>query len=124
MRGLRESSELRKTRLLLVLVLGLAGRAPANQTSQAPLKKNCGDGIVLKVSSGAASQGGLVLAEVLGAKDKQEISAELDAKAVPMWREAANSFTLHALIGVDLEKPPGTYDWKVSWSSANGQSVT
>jgi murein DD-endopeptidase MepM/ murein hydrolase activator NlpD len=25
------------------------------------------------------------------------------------------------LIGVDLEKPPGHYDWKISWSTADGQ---
>ncbi len=34
---------------------------------------------------------------------------------MPLWREQEKSATLHGLIGVDLEKAPGRYAWKVSW---------
>ena len=100
------------------------GPAYAKQPIQAPVKKACGSGIVLHLSSGRVSQGSLLLAEIIGAKPSQEFSAEWGGRSIPLWREAPASATLHALLGVDLEKPAGQYEWKISWSGAEGKSLT
>lgn len=41
---------------------------------------------------------------------------------MPLWRDAEKSPVMHGLIGVDLEKPPGKYEWKVSWPDQGGTS--
>ena len=115
--------ELRKISVLSTCLLVLAASAAANQPAQVPLKKNCGGGIVAKLSSGSASQGSLLLGEISGVKVSQEVSGDWDGRATPFWRETANSTTLHALLGVDLEKAPGSYEWKLSWDGADGNPV-
>ncbi len=62
------------------------------------------------------------MAEVLGPKNLPSFQSEWDGQAMPLWREEEKSATLHGLIGVDLEKPPGRYEWKVSWPGPEGQS--
>jgi murein DD-endopeptidase MepM/ murein hydrolase activator NlpD len=115
---------LKKVRLLLVLAFPLAVAVHGKQPVQAPAKKSCGSGVVLKVSSATTSQGSLLLAEISGAKPAQEFSADWDGKPTPLWRETPNSSSLRALIGVDLEKPPGRYEWKISWSGVDGKPLT
>ena len=112
--------QLRKLILLLPLVWFSAASAEADPTAQVPVKKNCGAGIIAKLSSGNVSQGSLLLGEISGVKAAQETSADWDGRATPLWREAPASATLHALIGIDLEKSPGRYEWKLSWSGADG----
>jgi hypothetical protein len=103
------------------MLAALFGRsALGTNSAPVPLKKICGGGIVLKLSSSVASQGSLLQAEVTGTKASQEISAEWDAKSIPLWHETPASDTLRALIGIDLEKPPGQYEWKLSWTGADG----
>jgi hypothetical protein len=118
-----EITKLKRVSLLLMLACFSAASAHAKHPVQAPTKKTCESGVVLKLSSGAASQGGLLLAEISGVKPSQEFSAEWDGRPIPLWRETPASPKLHALLGVDLEKPPGRYDWKVSWSAADGKSI-
>jgi len=97
--------------------------AHAKQPVQGPVRKTCDSGIVLKLSSATTSQGSLLLAEISGVKPSREISAEWDGRPIPVWRETPNSPTLHALLGVDLEKAPGRYEWKISWSAADGKPL-
>ena len=117
------SNAIRRTALLVATVawpsLALATTAPAPQ----PVKKNCGAGVVLKVSAGAAAQGGLLLTEVVGVKDSEQVTAEWDGRGVPLWRESQSTGVLHGLLGVDLEKAPGSYEWKVSWTGSDGNPV-
>jgi len=42
----------------------------------------------------------------------------------PLWQEGEKSTVLHGLIGVDLEKPPGRYEWKVSWQGTGGDELS
>lgn len=105
----------------LLVVLTWFGTATAG--APVPVKKSCGDGIVLKLSSGVATQGNLLLVQVTGAKQGQTISAEWDGHAMPLWRESPDSATLHSLAGVDLEKPAGSYEWKLSWTGADGHPL-
>jgi hypothetical protein len=109
--------------LLLMLACFFAGTEYAKQPVHAPVKKSCDSGVVLKLSSASASQGSLLLAEISGAKPSQDFSAEWDGRPIPVWRESPTSSTLHALLGVDLEKPAGRYEWKISWSGADGKPL-
>jgi hypothetical protein len=118
-----EITKLKRASLLLIFACLPCGPADAKQPIQAPVKRACGSGIVLKLSSGSASQGSLLLAEIVGAKPSQEFSAEWGGRSIPLWRETPASFTLHALLGVDLEKPAGQYEWKISWSGAEGKPL-
>jgi hypothetical protein len=117
------SNAVRRTALLVAtvawpsLALATATEAPR------PVKKNCGAGVVLKVSAGAAAQGGLLLAEVVGVQDSEPVTAEWDGRGVPLWRESRGTGVLHGLLGVDLEKAPGNYEWKVSWTGTDGNPV-
>ena len=116
-----EITKLNRASVLLIFACLPCGPAYAKQPIQAPVKKACGSGIVLKLSSGSASQGSLLLAEIVGAKPSQEFSAEWGGRSIPLWRETPASATLHALLGVDLEKPAGQYEWKISWAGAEGK---
>jgi len=115
----------RKFALLLVaLILPLLAQGnTATGHAPQPVKKNCAPGVVLKVSAGVAAQGSLLLAEITGLDDRQKVKAEWDGRDVPLWPESQPARTLHAMIGVDLEKSPGSYQWKISWTAADGSSA-
>ena len=114
---------MKKVILLLIFACLSAWPAHGKEPVQAPVKKTCDSGIVLKLSSATTSQGSLLLAEISGAKTAQEFTAEWDGRPIPVWRETPSSPKLHALLGVDLEKPPGHYEWKISWSAADGKPL-
>jgi hypothetical protein len=97
--------------------------ADAKRPVKAPVRKACDSGIILKLSSATTSQGSLLLAEISGAKPSQDFSAEWGDRPVPLWRETPSSPTLHTLLGVDLEKPAGRYEWRISWAAADGKSL-
>lgn len=121
-----ETTKLKRVSLLLMFACLPSGQALAKQpvkAANAPVKKICDSGILLKLSSGGAAQGSLLLAEISGAKPSLEISAEWDGRSMPVWRETPASPTLHALLGVDLEKPAGRYEWKITWSAADGKPL-
>jgi murein DD-endopeptidase MepM/ murein hydrolase activator NlpD len=87
--------------------------------ASAQARKTCPGGVVLRATAGITSQGSLLLAEVTGAKGATPAS-EWDAHAEPLWKEGAG---WHALLGVDLEKKPGVYEWKVTWPGADGKEL-
>ncbi len=92
-------------------------------TAPAAVKKACGGGVVLKIGAPAAAQGGLLAVEISGVKASQPMSAEWDGRDMPLWRETPASTTLHSLLAVDLEKPAGKYEWKLSWTGADGNPM-
>jgi len=109
---------------LLAVIAGLGASAVVGAPSMGtPVKKVCGDGLTLRISSSTAAQGNLLTVEVSGAKGNQEIAAEWDGRSIPLWRETPASATLHSLLAVDLEKPPGKYEWKLSWAGPDGNPV-
>lgn len=116
--------KLKRASLLLSFACILAVPARAKQPVRSPIKKTCESGIVLKLSSASASQGSILLGEIIGAKPGQEFSAEWAGQPMPVWRESPDSATLHTLLGVDLDKPAGSYEWKLSWSAADGKPLT
>lgn len=115
--------ELKKIFVFSSFAVFLCAGARANQPARVPSKKNCGAGVVAKLSSGNVSQGSLLLGEISGVKSSQRISGDWDGRATPLWREAPSATTLHALLGVDLEKAPGRYEWRLSWPGPDGNPV-
>jgi Peptidase family M23 len=106
--------------LFVVPFLGLLVAFPSQAAAQ--VRKVCTGGVTLKLNLGVASQGSLLLAEVTGPKSPPNFSSQWDGQAMPLWHEGEGSATLHGLIGIDLEKAPGRYEWKVSWPGAGGTS--
>jgi murein DD-endopeptidase MepM/ murein hydrolase activator NlpD len=90
--------------------------------ASAQIRKACPGAVTLKASSGVTVQGNLILAEVLGLKNVPNFTSEWDGRPMPLWREQESSATLHGLIGVDVEKAPGQYQWRVSWAGPEGKA--
>lgn len=109
-----------RPRRVTLFWLGLAVVLLAPLPSSAQIRKTCDGGITLKVSASVATQGSLLLTQVVGAKAVSDVAGEWGDHATPLWREGATSNILHGLLGVDLEKAPGRYEWKVSWKAADG----
>lgn len=112
----------RKVLYLPLFVVVLAWFTSA--TTFAQVRKGCSGGVTLRASRAIAVQGSVILTEVAGAKGMASLSSEWDGAAMPLWRESEKSPVLHGLIGVDLEKRPGKYVWKVSWNGAEGNAGT
>lgn len=88
----------------------------------AQIRKSCPGEVVVKASASYAAQGSLLQTEVLGPKSVAKFSSEWDGRAIPLWHEDEKSVVWHGLLGVDLEKAPGRYEWKVSWPGPGGES--
>ena len=110
--------------LHFLAILGTGALLLSPGSARGQIRKSCAGGITLKLSAGLTTQGSLLLAEVTGTKALPEISSEWDGRALPLWHEGEKMTRLHGLIGVDLEKPPGRYEWKLSWQSAEGKAET
>lgn len=82
------------------------------------IPETCGPGVTLKLSAPSSSQGSLLLLELDSRKPLVEVNAEWNSKNVPFWqvhsagtdssRVPPNDLR-QAILGVDLEKAPGTY---------------
>jgi Peptidase family M23 len=84
----------------------------------------CDGAVNLKLSAAITAQGSLLLAQVTGAKNSVGVSGDWAGRAIPLWTEKAGGGTLHGLIGVDLEKAPGKYEWKVTWKNGAGKETS
>lgn len=102
------------------------------QLANAKVPETCAPGVTLRLSAPFSSQGSLLLLEVHSRKPLAEVSAEWNSKNVPFWQvhgDAADSKVLttdlrQAILGVDLEKAPGTYPLVVHVQSTGGASAT
>lgn len=103
------------------LPTGVAAAASATKTAPKAVRKDCGQGVMLRLSSASAAQGELLQAEVAGLSSSDGAKAEFNAHEIPMWQEEK---ALRALIGIDLELAPGSYDWKLSWTPKDGQPAS
>lgn len=120
----------------LFLALWLGPRSTSFQAHGAPNQKRkaaalpsthqCGQGVQLRLSSGEASQGSLLLAEVRSAQPVTGIKAEWNKQQVEFWQETeqpppaekgpakgfagARHEAWRGLLGVDLEQTAGRYE--------------
>src|SRR5579863_5012852 len=93
-----------------------------SNSTPAQIRKPCGDSIYLKLTATSTLQGSLVQVQVTSTKPlPPDLSADWDGKPSAVWHEEASSKTLHGMIGVDLEKPPAHYEYKISWKDSAGQ---
>ncbi len=104
----------------IVLFVGVLPHARAS----AQVLKKCTGGVTLKLNSAITTQGTLLRAEVKAARAMPEVKAEWNGREMALWREGASDKALHGLIGVDLEKAAGSYEWKVSWADKEGSPVS
>ena len=85
--------------------------------------RSCGAGAELQLSAPESSQGSLLLVEVRSRKPLLEVKGDWGGRNVPFWQEAGRGPAMRALVGVDLEKPPGQYELKVTGQTAGGEKV-
>lgn len=97
----------------------------------ASVPQACGPGVTLKLSAPAASQGSLLLLEVRSHKPLAEVTAEWNSRNVPFWQVNTQDPVSHtirdqrrALLGVDLEKTPGTYPVVLHLQTTDGKSAS
>jgi len=105
---------------IIALVAGVLALAPGRVPGQ--VRKTCEGGVTLRLNAEVAAQGSLLIVEVAWTKALAEFAGDWDGRTIPLWREGDKPGTLHGLIGVDLEKAPGRYAWKVSWKNAAGDT--
>ena len=86
--------------------------------------------MTLQLSTPVSSQGSLLLLEVRSPKPLTQVSAEWNSRNIPFWQvshersEATKVPAVdrrQALLGVDLEKPPGSYPVLVHLQTASDQ---
>jgi Peptidase family M23 len=114
-----------KNLLISWVLAGLVVCAGEVRAAEAP---HCSGGVTLRLSAPQASQGSLILAEVQSQKALREVSGTWNDRSVYFWKENAavptrrtpNVDRRQSLLGVDLEKPPGTYELSLTVTMANG----
>jgi murein DD-endopeptidase MepM/ murein hydrolase activator NlpD len=113
----------------LSILLGLLS-LPA--LADAKIPASCVPGVTLKLSAPESSQGSLLLLEVRSRMPMSDLSGEWNGRDVAFW-QATNSQPQsttaagdlrRALLGVDLEKAPGTYPVAVHVQLASGKRAT
>jgi murein DD-endopeptidase MepM/ murein hydrolase activator NlpD len=111
-----------KTAVLAGLLLPASARC-------AGVNAHCTGALQLKLSTPQASQGSLILAEVRSPKSFGEVTGKWNERDVYFWeggspgavRRVASNHQKQALLGVDLEKAPGNYEFSVSATTENGE---
>lgn len=100
---------------------------------EAAVPRTCGPGVTVKLSAPSSNQGSLLLLEVRSSKPLSEVTAEWNSKNVPFWQvpsgnsnssKGAAGDLREAILGVDLEKAPGTYSLAVRVQSSDGKPAS
>jgi murein DD-endopeptidase MepM/ murein hydrolase activator NlpD len=117
---------LRRCRFRLAAAIRLAGILLLAATLRA---EDCGNGMALRLSAPVAAQGTLLLAQIRSEKPLSQVSGRWNDRDVPFWGEsekehlASRAYTRQALLGVDLEKAAGRYEFTVTGQLQGGQLV-
>ena len=85
--------------------------------------RSCNAGATLRLSSPVLSQGSLLLVELKSARALTEVKGDWGGRSVPFWQEDGREATQAGLLGIDLEKAPGSYELKVTAQNAAGGKV-
>lgn len=92
--------------------------------------EECGNGVKLKLSAPDAAQGTLLLVQIRSENPLAEVSGKWNERDVPFWGErekvhgASNGEMRRALLGVDLEKAAGKYEFIVAAQMQSGERVS
>lgn len=100
--------------------------APREGAENTWTKKECGQGVQLRLGSMEPRQGSLQLVEIRSAKQLAQVGGKWDGNEIPFWRSESASksdFDVHrALLGIDLEHANGNADFIVSGETAEDES--
>jgi len=115
---------MRKARLLAGLMTCLVLCGGAVNAAEAP---HCSGGLELRLTAAQASQGSLFLAEVRSATALRDVMGTWNDRDVYFWKanvvagtkRAKDTDWREALVGVDLEKTPGAYQFSVRATMPN-----
>jgi hypothetical protein len=121
---MRIAKNLQKAGLLAGLVLC----AHAAYAVDAP---HCSGSLELRLSAPQAAQGNLVLAQIQSKRALREVSGKWIDRGVYFWNVKSISSSSpgsrvdrrEALLGVDLEKPPGTYELSLAATTDDGTTA-
>jgi Peptidase family M23 len=86
--------------------------------------QECEHGVNLRLNTLAPSQGTLLLAEVSSVAKLSEVKGEWDSRAIPFWQSDIDGKVWRALLGADIEKPAGDYNFKVAAEAPAGDPVS
>ena len=114
-------------RIVVRTAAGLLFLFPALASARIP--QTCGPGVTVRLSATASSQGSLLLVEVRSSEPLADVSAEWNSKNVPFWQASSGGSNSaapagdlrNAILGVDLEKAPGTYPVVIHLQRADGR---
>jgi murein DD-endopeptidase MepM/ murein hydrolase activator NlpD len=84
----------------------------------------CTAGITLRLSAPELSQGSLLLIDLKSTKRLAEVQGEWGGRSVPLWSAMANENQRKGLLAVDLEKPPGEYEFKLTGQTTGGEKLS
>lgn len=107
---------------------GLVLCANAVYAATAADSPRCSGGLELSLSAPQAAQGSLILAQLQSKKALREVTGKWIDRSVYFWKVKAGSAGTtaarvdrrEALLGVDLEKPPGRYELSVTATTEDG----
>jgi murein DD-endopeptidase MepM/ murein hydrolase activator NlpD len=85
--------------------------------------RDCGNGVELRLSSSATTQGSLLQAEVRSASLLTNLEGDWAGHIVPFWFDDRDGSVRRALLGVDVERPSGQYELTLMGQLENGQEV-
>jgi murein DD-endopeptidase MepM/ murein hydrolase activator NlpD len=85
--------------------------------------RDCGNGVELRLSSLATTQGSLVQVEVRSASLLAKLKGDWAGQIVPFWFDDGHGSVYRALLGVDVERPSGQYELTLMGQLQNGQEV-
>jgi murein DD-endopeptidase MepM/ murein hydrolase activator NlpD len=118
---------LRRFSFALAASIVIAGALLFTATAGA---EDCGNSVQLTLSAPDAAQGTLLLARIRSAKPLGDVTGKWNDRDVPFWKadqkeHATSSADLReALLGVDLEKAAGKYEFTVVGKLQSGESVS
>lgn len=110
-----------RKRALIPSTLFIAAFLPSAHAQQ---PATCSPGVALHLSAPSALQGSLLLAELKSAEPLSDVEGDWNEKKVPFWQESGQPALARGLLGVDLEKAAGKYEFKVKAVSAGGKPVS
>jgi murein DD-endopeptidase MepM/ murein hydrolase activator NlpD len=119
---MRIAKNMIKTAVLAGLLLPASARSAA-------VNAHCNGGMELKLSALQASQGSLVRAQLRSQKSLREVTGKWNERNVYFWEGGSSAASPRggrnhrdeALLGVDLEKAPGDYEFSVSATTESGE---
>jgi murein DD-endopeptidase MepM/ murein hydrolase activator NlpD len=118
-----------RLRMLSLMVGASVALVGAFSLANAAHAEDCGNGVELRLSTDAA-QGTLLLAQIRSAKQLYEVAGKWNERDVPFWQERENEHGVasldvrKALLGVDLEKAAGKYEFTVTAQLQSGERVS